>query len=227
MSKDIYNHIKTGGLYEVLCLNAHIEGHGIGGDPQVVYCCRESGQVWVRPHSEFFDGRFEYVGKSTEKPFDPLQDIVDFHKKYELDYQGPIRALDEETHILRLKLMSEELEEWADGQNSAFDETSTSPDHRCESFYVTSLEEVLDSLIDLQYVLLGTVHLHGFTHEVWEEAWRRVHEANMAKVRADLDGSNSKRDSHMDVVKPAGWVAPNHRDLIENNTNFDQLPLEE
>jgi predicted HAD superfamily Cof-like phosphohydrolase len=42
----------------------------------------------------------------------------------------------------------------------------------------------------------------------WTSCWRHVQAANLAKVRADADGGNSKRRSPWDVVKPAGWQAP-------------------
>lgn len=43
----------------------------------------------------------------------------------------------------------------------------------------------------------------------WPECWRHVQAANLAKARAAADGSDSKRSSAWDVVKPAGWVSPN------------------
>lgn len=67
-----------------------------------------------------------------------------------------------------------------------------------------------DALIDLAYVVLGTAHLQGFD---FEEGWRRVHAANMSKVRARRK-SDSKRKSKFDVVKPEGWQAPVLTDLI-------------
>ena len=47
-------HRKTGGIYTVMALaleEATLE-------PVVVYC-GATGQVWTRPASEFFDGRYE------------------------------------------------------------------------------------------------------------------------------------------------------------------------
>ena len=43
----------------------------------------------------------------------------------------------------------------------------------------------------------------------FDEAWRRVHAANMKKVRAP-----SARSGSHDVVKPPGWTAPNLADLV-------------
>lgn len=45
-------------------------------------------------------------------------------------------------------------------------------------------------------------------------AWTRVHAANMAKERA-TSSDQSKHGSAQDIIKPAGWTAPNHRDLFE------------
>lgn len=42
----------------------------------------------------------------------------------------------------------------------------------------------------------------------WEPCWDAVHLANMQKILAKPDGSNSKRGVAMDLVKPEGWVGP-------------------
>jgi len=67
----------------------------------------------------------------------------------------------------------------------------------------------LDALVDLAYVVLGTAFMHGFD---FNEAWRRVHAANMQKVRA-TSPDVSKRNSSLDVVKPEGWTPPDLSDL--------------
>ena len=46
------------------------------------------------------------------------------------------------------------------------------------------------------------------------KAWDRVQAANMAKVRAS-SAEQSKHGSAQDIIKPAGWTAPDHRDLFE------------
>lgn len=48
----------------------------------------------------------------------------------------------------------------------------------------------------------------------FNEAWKRVHAANMAKVRA-ASAAESKHGSAQDIVKPAGWTAPDHRNLFQ------------
>lgn len=49
----------------------------------------------------------------------------------------------------------------------------------------------------------------------WDNCWRHVQEANMSKVRAMKDGSDSTRQSSWDVVKPAGWSAPDEKIAME------------
>jgi predicted HAD superfamily Cof-like phosphohydrolase len=116
-------------------------------------------------------------------------DIRKFHEKFGLDYKGPPREIAGALEDFRARFMQEELDEFCDAE---------------------SLEKKLDALVDLVYVALGTAYLYGFD---FDEAWRRVHEANMKKVRAQPDGSDSARQSMYDVVKPAGWTAPDLSDL--------------
>lgn len=55
MNEELYKHLKSGGIYEVIC-NAH---HESTGELMVVYRNMASGEIWVRPAVEFNDGRFE------------------------------------------------------------------------------------------------------------------------------------------------------------------------
>lgn len=120
--------------------------------------------------------------------FDPVKDIEDFHKKYGLAYEGKPRHLVGDLKAFRQLFMEEELTEYA---------------------LAYSLVDKLDALVDLVYVALGTAYLHGFD---FREAWRRVHEANMKKIRASR-ANESKRGTSLDVVKPPGWQAPDLSDL--------------
>lgn len=54
----LYRHVKRGTIYEVLFDDATRESDKA---QLVVYRCIEDGKVWVRPASEFFDGRFEIL----------------------------------------------------------------------------------------------------------------------------------------------------------------------
>jgi len=58
------------------------------------------------------------------------------------------------------------------------------------------------------------------------EAWTRVHNANMQKVRAATP-NDSKRGSKYDVIKPPGWVAPDLSDLVGEDEITRPLVLRE
>lgn len=55
---EIYQHVKTGGLYFILHDNAKIEKTL---EDAVVYTDTLHQHIWIRPKSEFFDGRFVKV----------------------------------------------------------------------------------------------------------------------------------------------------------------------
>jgi predicted HAD superfamily Cof-like phosphohydrolase len=119
-----------------------------------------------------------------------FDDIIGFHTKFDLTYDGPPRILPPDLEPFRLRFMEEELDEYR---------------------YASTLEKKLDALVDICYVAMGTAYLAGFD---FDEAWRRVHAANMKKIKAAPDGSNSARKSKHDVVKPDGWTAPDLSDLV-------------
>ncbi len=145
--------------------------------------------------------------------FDPIQDILAFHTKFGLEYHGKPRLLSDDLKAFREKFLQEELDEYKDGTTEEGIARSEKAHHPVN--IEEQLEDQLDALVDLAYVLLGTAHLQGFN---FEEAWNRVHAANMAKVRADKV-SDSKRGSTFDVVKPAGWTKPTHADLIADHAH--------
>lgn len=151
--------------------------------------------------------------------FDPLRDIAEFHEKFGLEYNGKPRVLEQDLMEFRHKFMHEELTEYKDNAMGALFELGRKELHH--TLITHHLEEQLDALVDLMYVALGTAYLHGFTREKFYEAWRRVHAANMAKVRVERL-EDSKRGSKYDVVKPAGWTAPSHTDLIEDHIHVNQ-----
>lgn len=64
----------------------------------------------------------------------------------------------------------------------------------------------LDAIVDAVYVLLGLAVRLGLP---FDEAWERVHAANMRKVRGP-----GKR-GRIDVVKPDGWTPPDLNALFQ------------
>lgn len=122
-----------------------------------------------------------------------FKDIKQFHEHFGLAYSGPPRDIEPyELSSMRVDFMDEELREYMAGWQNR------------------DLEKMLDSLVDLVYVAMGTAYLHGFD---FDEAWRRVHAANMRKVRASAETAGN-RDHRWDVVKPEGWEPPFLADLV-------------
>ena len=92
-------------------------------------------------------------------------------------------------------------------------------DELCLSYEDSDLEGCADALIDLVYVAMGTALMMGLP---WEKLWNEVQRANMAKRLAKPDGSDSKRGSPLDVVKPPGWVGPDHSAALSGSVaRFD------
>jgi len=123
---------------------------------------------------------------------DLYKDIQQFHAKFGLEGPDSPFLLPKELLEFRVKFMMEELNEYVEAHDKG------------------DKAKALDALVDLVYVVLGTSYLHGFD---FNEAWRRVHDANMQKVRAKR-AEDSKRGSIFDVVKPEGWTAPDLSDLV-------------
>lgn len=154
---------------------------------------------------------------------DMIGDVNAFHAKFGQEYTGKPRMLPHDLHDFRVKFHEEETREYRDEQINLV-EAVRRQDRRD---IVNSLELQLDALVDAAWVILGTADLQ-FGRRAFIEAWRRVVKANMAKVRKDMtshgDGSvDSGRAPKYDIVKPAGWVAPDHRDLVSDNAIFDEI----
>lgn len=141
-----------------------------------------------------------------------LQDVIDFHDRFglsELANDIPY-TLDNELLEFRANFMQEELNEYCEANGLVMNEEGKWV--KRPGVQMVNLEKALDGLIDLAYVLYGTVHLHGF-RGIWQAAWDAVHQANMQKVRVER-ADDSKRGSTFDVVKPEGWQPPNLSSLL-------------
>ena len=76
-------------------------------------------------------------------------------------------------------------------------------------------EEIVDGLIDLCVVAIGTLNAFGIDAH---KAWDRVHEANMTK-EVGVKESRPNPLGLPDLIKPEGWEAPSHQDnhgLLKN-----------
>lgn len=123
--------------------------------------------------------------------------VEQFHRKYRIDYAGLPRMLPSDMSAFRIARSIEEHKEYMEAKN---------------------VEEKLDAIIDHIYILLGTAHAHGFNSVILAEAFKRVHEANMAKVRASKEnpGKYGIHGDAFDIVKPPGWTPPDLSDLVAN-----------
>ena len=152
-----------------------------------------------------------------------INDVMELHKKM----GAPINDHLDYTHSLtRMRFLLEELEE-----------TINACGHKLQSVNLTDCdavdvfedkkekndEEILDGLVDLVYVAIGTVIYFGYHNQrfktdnvtIFEEAWERVHRANMLKIPVK-SAAESKRGTEFDLIKPKGWQKPEFGDLIKH-----------
>ena len=124
-----------------------------------------------------------------------IEDINQMHSKYgvhkwvlnkieEKDYDSLKKFLD-----FRLAFIKEELDE----TNKAT--TDNNP------------EEIVDGLIDILVVAIGTLDAFGVDINT---AWKEVHTANMAK-EVGIKETRPNPLGLPDLIKPNGWQGPNHK----------------
>ena len=153
--------------------------------------------------------KLEEVIDKTEKGLEDYRTIYDtiFDETMEnsSDYLGKVKefmatfgqpvldkptALPEDRQKLRIALIFEELKEYAEASGLIYsfiemcDRASTDSHNMTQVHpHPTHVDQVeqLDALLDLQYVLSGAVHEHGFG-EIFDEAFEEVHNSNMSKA---------------------------------------------
>jgi predicted HAD superfamily Cof-like phosphohydrolase len=155
--------------------------------------------MYDRPDYTNFDdvGRFHTkfgLAVSDGRPLHPDREVLEFRMKFLLE--EVFEFIEAAGYEIRTHSR-----ESINGDNLFLRMVSPEVDHA----------KMFDALLDEAYVAFGTAHLLGYP---WQEGWDRVQAANMAKVRAKADGSNSLRGSSFDVVKPEGWVAPDIAGLL-------------
>lgn len=152
-----------------------------------------------------------------EVPFpDFMGDVNKFHQKFGQEYVGKPRMLPHDLHDFRTKFHVEETSEYRDEHPHL----SHAVEHNIDEDIVEGLHNQLDALCDSLWVLLGTADVQ-FGATIFNEAWRRVYEKNMAKVRADEDenAAETGREKKFDIRKPEGWTPPDHRDLVRDHAH--------
>ena len=154
--------------------------------------------------------KLEEVIDKTEKGLEDYRTIYDtiFDETMEnsSDYLGKVKEfmttfgqpvldkptpLPEDRQKLRIALIFEELKEYAEASGMVeyfaklcdehYVDIHNNPNPDIQIVEVINEVEQLDALLDLQYVLSGAVHEHGFG-EIFDEAFEEVHSSNMSKA---------------------------------------------
>lgn len=117
-----------------------------------------------------------------------VEDIAEMHGKYGVNKKVREFDADKLRQFLqfRVAFLEEELNELKDNMNNP--------------------EEIVDALIDLCVVAIGT--LDAFDVNPYR-AWDEVHRANMNK-QVGVKASRPNPLGLPDLIKPEGWEAPSH-----------------
>lgn len=122
---------------------------------------------------------------------DWVQNIHDMHTKY-----GVREAVG--------NLSSENLSKFLSFRLAFLDEELTETK---KAFEEGDPEEIVDGLIDLCVVAIGTLDAFNVdAHKAWDE----VHKANMNK-KVGIKETRPNPLGLPDLIKPTGWVAPSHK----------------
>lgn len=128
-----------------------------------------------------------------------MQDIAAFRQRFNMDnHAAPIADVD--VLIERTIYLQEE-----------FDELQAAITER-------DLVEVADALVDMVYIIKGTVAAIGISEATWDGLWREVHASNMSKQLA-TSADMSKRGLVGDVFKPEGWTGPDIAGVLQFQTS--------
>jgi predicted HAD superfamily Cof-like phosphohydrolase len=111
--------------------------------------------------------------------------LLEFNQAFDIPKLDSPDIGPEELIELRIKLLREEVEEYAEAARTG------------------DLVEVLDALADIGYILAGTILNHGMQN-IYDDAFDEVHRSNMAKL---VDGKVLRREDGK-VMKPQGWTPP-------------------
>jgi predicted HAD superfamily Cof-like phosphohydrolase len=121
-----------------------------------------------------------------------VKDIYDMHAKYGV-------------HTAVENFDAEKLRQYLDFR-MRFLEEELNETKAAASAERVDAEEVVDGLIDLCVVAIGTLDAFGVNAYA---AWSAVHEANMNK-EVGVKASRPNPLNLPDLIKPEGWCAPSH-----------------
>ena len=123
-----------------------------------------------------------------------LDMVEEFHETYGLPVESAQTLGDAKTQALRVNLLEEEVQELK------------------EALEQGDVQETLDALIDIQYVLDGAFLSFGMQH-VKQAAFDEVHRSNMSKLGAD--GKPIRRESDGKVMKGPDYFKPDLGQFVD------------
>jgi len=158
-----------------------------------------------------------------------LGQVGDFHAKFginSMEAASPSLMVNDEMTAFRLRRLLAEAEEIviANGYTVVIGEGGEL-DVEKDPLAEPDLEAILDGYVDLLYIMLGSVRLHGFHSGAakfapyqdvsrFEHAFNRVHYKNLLKEAVRRE-EQSEFSSLYDIVKPEGWEPAVLKDIIE------------
>ena len=119
-----------------------------------------------------------------------LEQVFEFNKFGGQDVSHTPRMIDEEKFNLQLGLIQEELDELA------------------EAYRNRDMVEIVDALVDIEYVLLGMVCRLGLQNE-FVLGFEEVHQNNMTKIFDKDDNLIVQFREDGKILKPEGYQSVN------------------
>jgi predicted HAD superfamily Cof-like phosphohydrolase len=128
-----------------------------------------------------------------------IEQVQEFHKNFMVKSPVFPTMSNLDTRSLRYALLKEELEEYKLAETK---------------------EDVLDALVDIAYVLFGTIDQHGMNN-IFEDAFDEVHSSNMSKLEDGeplINGVTISINNDLPfgkILKGKNYKKPNLRKFIE------------
>lgn len=121
----------------------------------------------------------------------PIELVKQFNKSFGIITKKKPEVLQEKDWSLKADLMKEELFEYMEA---------------CKK---NDLTDVVDAIIDMQYVLSGIIIAHGL-EDVFEDLFNEVHDSNMSKLE---NGKALRRDDGK-VLKGKNYFKPDLKKIL-------------
>ncbi len=121
--------------------------------------------------------------------------VENLHRKFDMPQPNNPSLLPDDLLKFRLKFLREEIDEFEKAHKD------------------NDLAEAFDAMLDLLYVLHGTLYFMGIDKYTLMQGFHEVHKANMQKEKVE-SVNESKRGHPFDLKKPINWKPPNHKKIL-------------